>query len=368
MLFQSSRIPHSIYHPMMDTKRELFMNNRSGRLAWFIALVVTACVPLAPTLQPVTETLTIPPTPTPTMKVWTYDEMTVGIIQAGSGDKWHTANTASFEEVAQLLGIKLKFYDAQFKTEVQIVAFRGFIQDPDVNVIVLAALEPTGWEDLLKQAKAAGKVVIFEDLRIEAPEDLYATYVGSDFVEEGRKAAIEMCKLLEGSHRNVWELTGSVEGPDAYKTNGRSQGFHEKMGECGITVTQIQIANLDGAEGEAVMEAFLKKNTNIQGLFAQNEDMVLSAIQAIKGVGLKPGIDIKIVSIDATPAVFNVMLVGELNVCLEYNPLLAPQVYEAALRTLNGEMLPKWIPSQEGFFYPEGVKRILENPYDHSHP
>jgi hypothetical protein len=38
------------------------------------------------------------------------------------------------------------------------------------------------------------------------------------------------------------------------------------------------------------------------------------------------------------------------------------------LRTLNGEMLPKWIPSQEGFFYPEGVKRILENPYDHSHP
>ena len=234
-----------------------------------------------------------------------------------------------------------------------------------MNVIVLAALEPIGWDELMKQAQAAGKVVILEDQPIDAPEDLYATYVGSDFVEEGCRAAIEMCNLLEGSEKkNVWELAGSAEGSDAYKANERSQGFREKIGECGITITQSPIANDEDPAGKTIMEAYLKKDTNIQGLFTQSSDMALAAIQVIKTAGLRPGIDIKIVTIDATPVVFNAMLAGELNVSVEYNPLLAPQVYEAAFRALNGETLPKWIHSQEGFFYPDGVKRIL----DHSHP
>jgi simple sugar transport system substrate-binding protein len=37
-------------------------------------------------------------------------------------------------------------------------------------------------------------------------------------------------------------------------------------------------------------------------------------------------------------------------VTVECNPLLAPQVYEAALKASNGEELPKWVPSQEGVF------------------
>ena len=72
------------------------------------------------------------------------------------------------------------------------------------------------------------------------------------------------------------------------------------------------------------MEAFLRKNTDIQGVFAQNEHLTLNAIQAIKRVGLKPGVDIKVVSIFATPVIFNANPGSEINVCIEYNPLLAP--------------------------------------------
>ena len=281
-------------------------------------------------------------------KTYTYRDMVVGFIQTGSEGGWRAANTASFKETAGELGLKLKFYDAQNKLENQVAAFRNFIADKEVNLIVLAALETTGWDDVLKEAKDAGKIVVLQDRRIDASEDLYATYIGPDTVLEGRKSADEMCKLLEGSaSKNVVELVGNV-GSSAAKDRG--QGFREKMDACGIVVTQTQTANWSATEGKAVMESWLKQSTDIQGVFGQNDEMALGAILAIQEAGLKPGVDIKILSVDATAGAFKELVEGTLNVTVECNPLLAPQVYEAALKALNGETLPKWIPSQEGVF------------------
>lgn len=296
-------------------------------------------------------------TEAPAAKTHTYKDMVVGFIQTGSEGGWRAANTASFKETADQLGINLKFYDAQNRLENQLSAFRNFIADKEVNVIILAALETTGWEEVLKEAKDAGKVVVIEDRRIDAPSDLYATYIGSDFAEEGRKAAAEMCKLLEGSEKkNVVELVGNV-GSSAAKDRG--QGFREKMGECGITIVKSQTANWDATEGKAVMEAWLKETKDIQGVFAQNDEMGLGAAQAIKEAGLKPGTDVKILTVDATAGAFKAMIAGDVNTVVECNPLLAPQVYEAALKALNGESLPDWVPSQEGVFYAKDAETIL---------
>ena len=297
-------------------------------------------------------------TPVPTAKVYTYKDMVVGFIQTGSEGGWRTANTGSFKETAQQQGINLKFYDAQNKLENQVSAFHQFNQDPQVNVIILAALETTGWDDVLKEAKAAGKIVVLEDRRIDASEDLYTTYIGSDFAEEGRKGAVEMCKLLEGSaKKNVWELVGNV-GSSAAKDRG--QGFREKMGDCGITITKSQTGNWSATEGKSVTEAWLKETTDVQGIFAQNDEMGLGAIEALKEAGLKPGTDVKVISFDATAGAFKAMIAGDLNTVVECNPLLAPQVYDAALKALNGDTsLPKWVPSQEGVFYAKDAATIL---------
>jgi ABC-type sugar transport system substrate-binding protein len=316
------------------------------RAIMVFAFLLAGCAPATPA-----------PTATPEMKTYTYSDMVVGFIQTGSEGGWRSANTASFKETAEQLGINLKFYDAQNKLENQVSAFRNFIADPEVNVIVLAALETTGWDDVLQEAKAAGKIVVLEDRRIDASEDLYATYIGSDFTDEGRKAGTEMCKLLEGSEKkNVVELVGNV-GSSAAKDRG--VGFRETMGECGIVITETQTANWSATEGKDVMAAFLKKSTDIQGVFAQNDEMGLGAALAIEEAGLKPGTDIKIITVDATAGAFKGMIEGDINTVIECNPLLAPQVYEAALKALNGETLPKWVPSQEGVFYQADAEEIL---------
>ena len=326
---------------------------RATPSATIVAVVSPPTLTTAPTQSKPTVRA---PTATP-QKIWTYQDMTVGFIQTGSEGAWRVANTASFKETAQQLGIHLKFYDAQNNLEDQVSAFHQFNQDPEVDVIILAALETTGWEEVLKEAQAAGKVVIIEDHPIDAPDDLYATYIGSDFVEEGRKSAVEMCKLLEGSEKkNVWMLIGNVGSSAAQE---RGQGFKEKMGDCGIQITKEQTANWSITEGKQVTAAWLKETRDVQAIYAQNDEMGLGAIEALKEAGLRPGVDVKILSIDATSGAFKAMIAGDLNVTVECNPLLAPQVYEAALKALNGETLPKWVPSQEGVFYQKDAEAIL---------
>ena len=328
------------------------MSIRNSLLLLLIMILAACGTPtFTPTLTLLPADTPNPPTatlaPTPTEKVWTYKDMVVGFIQPGSESGWRAANTASFKQIAEELGITLKFSDAMFPVSEK--AFTSFLADEEVNVIVLDAIESTGWEDLLREARDAGKIVILEDRRIDAPEDLYATLVSNDFAEEGRKAGRAMVELLEGSDKkNIVEIAGIV---GAGAAIDRAEGFRQAIEGSGIEITQSQVGNFIKYDGKAAMAAILKESTDIQGVFAQNDDMGLGAIEAIKEAGLRPGVDIKIVSIDATAGAFEAMLAGELNVSVECSPLLAPQVYEAALRALNGEDLPKFIAVNETVFY-----------------
>ena len=146
----------------------------------------------------------------------------VGYAQLGAESEWRTANTASIKEAAEELGVTLKFSDAQQKQENQIKAIRSFIAQK-VDVIGVPPVVETGWETVFQEAKDAGIPIILVDRRADVPEDLYVTYLGSDFVEEGRKAAREMNKLLPDGGKIV-ELVGTVGSAPA---NDRFKGFRE---------------------------------------------------------------------------------------------------------------------------------------------
>jgi galactofuranose transport system substrate-binding protein len=280
-----------------------------------------------------------------------YTDMVVGFIQTGPEGAWRTANNASFDEAAQQLGVTLKVYDAQGKVENQISAFHTFNQDPTVNVIIIAADDTKGFDDVLQEAKDLGKLVILEDRTIDSSAALYFTRIGSDFVLEGQRAADAMCELLKDSaKKNVVEISGAI---GAGAGIDRGKGFRQKMGDCGITVTASQTGDWKVAPSKAVMEAWLKDPVlkDIQGVHAHNIEEALGAIQAIQEAGLVPGVDIKIVGYDVTKDAFAAMIAGTLNADVECNPLLGPQVFEAALKGLNGDTtMPSYVASQEGVF------------------
>jgi ABC-type sugar transport system substrate-binding protein len=109
------------------------------------------------------------------------------------------------------------------------------------------------------------------------------------------------------------------------------------MGECGIEITNSQTGNWSATEGKQVTEAWLRESTDVQGIFAQNDEMGFGAIEALKEAGLVPGKDVKVITFDATGNAFKAMLDGDLNVTVECNPLLGPQAYEAALKAANAK-------------------------------
>jgi len=126
----------------------------------------------------------------------------------------------------------------------------------------------------------------------------------------------------------------------------------------------IIIASASGdftrAKGKEVMEAFLQVHGDeIDAVYSHNDDMAIGAIKAIEEYGLQPGVDIKIVSIDAIRDAFQAMIDGKLNATVECNPLLGPQFFELALKVVNGEPAPKWIPSEERIYFPENAREIL---------
>jgi galactofuranose transport system substrate-binding protein len=148
---------------------------------------------------------------------------------------------------------------------------------------------------------------------------------------------------------------------DSAPATNRSKGFREILASYpNMKIIDSESGDFTLARGREVMRSFLQKEGNtITAVFAQNDDMGLGAIQAIEEYGLRPGVDIKIVSVDAERGAFEAMIAGKLNATIECNPLLGPQFFELALKVANGEAVPKRVPSVEGIFFPDNAAEIL---------
>jgi galactofuranose transport system substrate-binding protein len=304
---------------------------------------------------------TLPSTPQPasnsgTKPQKTYEDLIVGYAQLGAESEWRIANTVSIKETADQLGVELRLLDAQQKQKNQIEAVRKLIIQR-VDVIGISPIVETGWDEVFQEAKDAGIPIILVDRRAAVPEDLYVSYLGSDFLEEGRKSARIMADLVQGK-ANIVELVGTVGSAPA---NDRYTGFREILKDYPeMKIIDSQSGDFTRARGKEVMAAFLQKyGKEITGVFAHNDDMAVGAIEAIEEYGLRPGEDIKIVSVDAARGAFEAMIAGKLNATVECNPLLGPQFFELALKVVNGNSIPKWVPSIEGVFFPGDASKIL---------
>ena len=307
----------------------------------------------APAVEP-TKAAEAPAAPAAAPAKKEYKDMVFCYPQLGAESDWRTANTASIKETAQKLGIKqLVFSDAQQKQENQISAVRACIQQ-GVDVIALPPVVEDGWDAVLTEAKDAGIPVIIVDRSVKADSSLYASHIGSDMVTEGKKAGDEMNKLLPDGG-NIIELSGTTGSGAAV---GRAKGFRETLAS-NIKILDSQTGNFTRAEGKPVMEAFLKKYAGqIQGAFIHNDDMAIGAIEAMKAAGLKPG-DIKIVSVDGTRGGFQAMIDGWVQADVECNPLLGPQVFEMALKLMNGETIDREVLTNESVYYPDKAAELL---------
>ena len=290
--------------------------------------------------------------------------LVLGFSQVGAESEWRTANSNSIKDAAKQAGITLKFADAQQKQENQVKAIRSFIAQK-VDVIAFSPVVESGWDTVLREAKNAKIPVILTDRAVKVSDpSLYVTFIGSDFVEEGRKAGRWLVdwakKNAPTGEVNIVELQGTVGSAPALD---RKRGFEEIIqAEPRLKIVRSQSGDFTRAKGKEVMEAFLKaKDKKIHVLFAHNDDMAIGAIQAIEEAGLKPAKDIAIVSIDGVRGAFQAMAAGKLNVTVECNPMLGPQLMQLAKDVVAGKPVAKRITTEEGVFTADVAAKELPN-------
>jgi galactofuranose transport system substrate-binding protein len=286
--------------------------------------------------------------------------LTVGFSQIGAESGWRTANTESIKSEAARRGIALRFSDAQQKQENQIKALRSFVAQ-GVDVIAFSPVVETGWEPVLREIKQAGIPVILTDRAVAVSDpSLYVSFIGSDFVEEGRRAGRWLAQKT-GGKAVIAELVGT---PGSAPAIDRKKGFEEILAaNPGMSIVLSQSGDFTRAKGKEVMEAFLKspEGHNITALFAHNDDMALGAIQAIEEAGLRPGKDIIIVSIDGVHDAFEAMAAGKLNCSVECNPLIGPQLFDIAEAVAAGKSVPHRVPVDEGVYDQSQAAAALPN-------
>ncbi|WP_172979851.1 ABC transporter substrate-binding protein [Agromyces agglutinans] len=287
------------------------------------------------------------------------DELVVGFAQVGAESGWRTANTkdiqASFEEA----GIELKFSDAQQKQENQIKAIRSYIQQ-GVDYIAFSPVVETGWDAVLNEAKAAGIPVVLTDRAVDSQDDsLYVSFLGSDFIEEGKKAGQWVLdEYADATEKvNIVQLEGTTGAAPAID---RAEGFAEVIAENeNLEVIASQTGDFTRAGGKQVMEAMLKSNPDIDLVYAHNDDMGLGAIEAIEAAGLVPGEDIKIVTVDAVKDGMQALADGKINFIVECSPLLGKQLVDIITTLNEGGTVEKRIITEETTFTQEQAIEAL---------
>jgi ABC-type sugar transport system substrate-binding protein len=276
------------------------------------------------------------------------DGAVIGFAQVGSESGWRSANTDDIKRAAAENKVDLQFTSAEGDQAKQIASIKTFITQ-GVDLIAFSPVVETGWDAVLNEAKTAGIPVILTDRAVDSDPSLYRTFIGSDFIAEGEKAATWAKTEFAGQDKvNMVVLEGTTGSAPA---NDRATGWNNILGnDPAFTVLASQTGDFTRDGGKKVMEGFLAAHPDIDLVYAHNDDMALGAIEAIEAAGKVPGQDIKIVSIDAVKAGMEALAAGKINYIVECSPLLGDQLFQASSAVLGGQQIPARIITIEGEF------------------
>lgn len=285
----------------------------------------------------------------------------VGFSQMESNNPWRIAQTKSLRDEAAKRGVTLVVTDAQGQTAKQVSDVEDLIARR-VNVILLAPREFQGLAPALQAAKRANIPVILVDREAAgtAGED-FVTFLGSNFVEQGRRAAEWLAKSSNGKAEIV-ELTLT---PGSSVARDRAAGFKDGIAKYpGMHIIASQTGDASRAKGQAVMKNLVQSlGDKVTAIYAHNDEMALGAIQALKDAGKKPGTDVTVVSVDGEKAALEAIQRGELAATVESNPRFGPLAFETIDKLRNKQPIPTKILLTDRLFDKSNAAQFVGEAY-----
>jgi ribose transport system substrate-binding protein len=286
----------------------------------------------------------------------------IGFSQMDNQGAWRIAETKSLTSEAQKRRrYTLVVTDAQDQTAKQVADVEDLIARR-VSALFIAPREYDGLEPAFEAAARARIPVFLIDRQAagEAGRD-YVAFLGSDFVEQGRRAATWLGSALEGSG-DVVELSGS---PGSSVAADRSRGFLLGLAAfTGMRIVASQTGQFARAPAQKAMENLLQGlRGRVRAVYGHNDEMALGAIQALRSAGLVPGKDVTVVSIDGSRAALSAIVRGDLGASVESNPRFGPLAFDTLERYLGGDVVAPKIILPDRLFDAQNAAVFLDEAY-----
>jgi ABC-type sugar transport system substrate-binding protein len=323
-------------------------SSRGRKLAWLTAGLLFGTTAWAQGLPPLEE----------------KPNYRVGFAQMESNNPWRIAETQSFRDVAEQCNWQLTVTDAGGSATKQVADVNSLIAQ-GVDAIFLPPREEKALVPAVMRARSAGIPLFLVDRTVDEGAaragEHYVTFMGSDFVEQGRIAAQWLVDNFEGEQANIIELEGTT---GASAANDRKEGFDAVIAQQdNMEIIASQSGDFSRNTGRQVMETLLQSYPDINVVYAHNDEMAIGAIQALELAGRTPGEDVTLVSVDGTRDALQAILDGKLGVTVESSPHFGPIACDVLNRYAAGEEIEPWVRVEDRVFTADNAAEHIDEAY-----
>jgi ribose transport system substrate-binding protein len=309
------------------------------------------------------------------------DNYKVGFSQVEMNNPWRTAQTESMQAEAESRGDELVYTDAGGSEAKQIADVDSMIAQ-QVDLIFLAPRSEKPLAQAVLKAKDAGIPVILLDRNVDhsiaEPGEDFICFIGSNFVQEGARAAEWLARTMNGT-ATIIELEGTTGSSPAID---RQKGFRDYLAgtynpsenegtpaavpEGGFPDMQIvasQTGDFARDTGRQVFETLYQANPTANAVYTHNDEMALGAIAALEAAGKVPGQDVIIVSVDGSRDALQAIIDGKLGATVECNPRFGPKAFETLDMYADGQEIPTTIINPDRFFDASNAEEFIDEAY-----
>ncbi|NJM31396.1 MAG: sugar ABC transporter substrate-binding protein [Rhizobiales bacterium] len=270
----------------------------------------------------------------------------IGVSMALFDDNFLTVLRNGIEAQSKELGVEVQIEDAQNDVAKQLDQIKNFAAS-GVTAIIVNPVDTSATQAMSDAAAAANIPLVYvnrQPINVDTLPDNQA-FVASNEEESGTLETIEVCKQLKAmgkSEANVYVMMGELSNQAAVM---RTKDIHDVMaaGKCEVKLNIIdeQTANWSRDQAQNMMTNWLSAGKPFDGVIANNDEMAIGALQAMKAAN----VDMKSVivgGVDATQDALAAMQAGELDVTVFQNAAgQGAGALKAAISLAKGEKIEK---------------------------
>ncbi|MDT6993996.1 sugar ABC transporter substrate-binding protein [Burkholderia cenocepacia] len=271
---------------------------------------------------------------------------TIGVTMNRFNDTFAALLRNSMKQEGASKGANVVFEDAQQDIGRQISQIQNFIAQK-ADAIVVALVDTQVSPKITKMVTSAGIPLVYVNLM---PSDRTlpqkVAFVGSKEADAGRLEMEEICHLL-GGKGNVVILMGDLAHQATRERTQSAEDVTSSPACKGIKVVSKQSAQWSRTAAQDLTSNWLSSGTQFNAVVANNDEMALGAIQALKAARRLNGT--AVAGVDATQDALTAMKAGDLKVTVFQDAAGQGRgAIDTALRLVHGDKVPSinYLPFQ----------------------